>query len=58
MCLFQILSDFHLLVEHQFGFLSTLSTHLALTHLINTLTSSFNDKLSAVGVFIDLFNSF
>lgn len=44
--------------DHQFGFRSSYSTDLALTHLTDSLISSLNDGLISAGVFIDLSKAF
>ena len=54
----KFLSDFHILFDFHFGFRNKHSTDLALVHFLDHLNSSLTQKLSAVGVFIDLSKAF
>ena len=56
--LFKFLSDFHLLYDLQFGFCSKFSTDMALIKLVDHLNNSFTEKMSTIGVFIDLSKAF
>ena len=42
----------------QYGFRENMSTSYLLTELINEITSSLNNKMYSIGVFIDLKKSF
>jgi len=42
----------------QYGFRENMSTYYALTELINEITSSLNNKMCSIGVFIDLKKAF
>ena len=52
------LSDHSILHSNQFGFREKLSTSMALLELIDKLTEAADNKLTSIGVFIDLAKAF
>ena len=56
--LYKYISDNSILHQNQFGFREKLSTSMALLELIDKLSEAVDDKLTTIGVFIDLAKAF
>ena len=52
------ISRFHLLSDSQFGFRAKHSTDMALIQFVDKVSTALNNKLSTVGVFVDLSKAF
>ena len=52
------ISNFDILTESQYGFRSGRSTEMALADLVEQITFSLDNKLSTIGIFVDLHKAF
>ena len=56
--LLNYLNEYNILLNNQYGFRKNHSTSLVLIHLLDKITTGFDEKKYTIGIFLDLSKAF